>query len=328
MIYIYNSLSNSLSNSLYDKYNNIYNKCNILVIGIFSLLSFIPINYIYENIIRCALLSYFMIDSYKNKIDIILHHILYSLLIIYSPFSIIKRCLIMEWTTFFLLLYKEKYNTKYIFALLWVLIRLIYIPYYFYSIYNKLNMYINNAAVLIYGFHFHWTCKILDKHLNTSYGFSSLLLMIIPLNILDYYKCINFSNYFLLYLQCQISFYFNVIHYHYNNNNYISNVIRSLDNSLIFYTALKYTKFSYSLLVSILFFIYKIIINNDNNLHRYIFVYSPIYLVNEYIFLFPFAFIGLFVIYYKMNNSSYSIIYKYIWHFCSSFLFGFSLIYK
>ena len=90
----------------------------------------------------------------------------------------------MEWTTLSLLLYKEKYISKYVFAILWFGIRLIYIPYYFYSIYDEVNIYINNTTILIYGFHFHWTCKIFDRTLDTSRGFSSMLLMFIPFNLL------------------------------------------------------------------------------------------------------------------------------------------------
>ena len=296
------------------------------MISLFSLLFFIPIDYVSQNNIRTLLLCYFVIDSYKNKLDIILHHLLYGYLTIYGPFHVLHHCLIMEWSTLFLLLYKEKYSSKYVFAILWFVIRLLYIPYYFYSIYDELNIYINNISILIYGFHFHWTCKIFDKTLNTSYGFSSILLMFIPFNILHYRHCMNIHNYLIIYLQYQISFYYNVIYIPYYKTK-IFNIIRSMDNSMIFYIALRYcTDNLYASSISFLFFLYKILIDYNNKFHQYIFIFSILYLIYYSVFLLPFACMAFYVSHNKKNNEDCHIIYNYVWHSCCGVLLVYSLI--
>ena len=45
---------------------------NILCISTFSMLSLFNIEYLNENYVRPLLISYFVIDSYKNKPDIII----------------------------------------------------------------------------------------------------------------------------------------------------------------------------------------------------------------------------------------------------------------
>ena len=296
------------------------------MISLFSLLFFIPMDYLSQNNIRTLLLCYFVMDSYKNKLDIILHHLLYGYLAIYGPFHILHHCLMMEWTTLSLLLYKEKYSSKYIFGILWFGIRLIYIPYYFYSIYDDLNIYINNITILIYGFHFHWTCKIFDRTLDTSHGFSSMLLMFIPFNLLYIRDNMNVKNYLILYLQCQISFYFNVIYIPYYQTK-LWNIIRSIDNSMIFYISIKYyIDHLYSICISLLFLSYKIFIDYDNKIHQYIFNVSILYLIYHFIFLLPFACMAFYVFHNKKNNKDCSIIYNYVWHGCCGFLLAYSLI--
>jgi hypothetical protein len=302
-----------------------YNELNICMISLFSSLFFIPIDYVSQNNIRTLLLCYFVIDSYKNKLDIILHHLLYGYLTIYGPFHVLHHCLMMEWTTLSLLLYKEKYISKYVFAILWFGIRLIYIPYYFYSIYDEVNIYINNTTILIYGFHFHWTCKIFDRTLDTSRGFSSMLLMFIPFNILHYRHSMNIHNYLIIYLQYQISFYYNVIHipYYYTK---LYNIIRSMDNSMIYYISLRYCiDHLYSICFTKLFFLYKIFIDYDNKFHQYIFIFSTFYLIYHFVFLLPFAWIAFYV-FHKKNNKDCHIIYNYLWHGCCGLLLAYSLI--
>ena len=302
-----------------------YNELNICMISLFSSLFFIPIDYVSQNNIRTLLLCYFVIDSYKNKLDIILHHLLYGYLTIYGPFHVLHHCLMMEWTTLSLLLYKEKYISKYVFAILWFGIRLIYIPYYFYSIYDEVNIYINNTTILIYGFHFHWTCKIFDRTLDTSRGFSSMLLMFIPFNILHYRHSMNIHNYLIIYLQYQISFYFNVICIPYYKTK-IFNVIRSMDNSMICYISLRYCiGYLYSIWFSKLFFLYKNLIDYDNKIHQYIFNFSIVYLIYHFVFLLPFACIAFYVFHNK-NNKDCHIIYNYLWHGCCGLLLAYSLI--
>jgi len=288
---------------------------NIIAIGFFSC---VPIEYIPQNNIRMALLCYFALDSYKNKMDVILHHGLYAFLTVYSPFYIIHRCLIMEWSTLCLLLYKEKlYN---MFAFLWFAIRLIYMPYFFYQINNEENIVLSNAGVLIHGFHFHWTCKIVDRKLDTSYGFSSLLLMLIPLNLC----IIDFQHYLILYLQSQISFYFNVIRIpYYDTKQY--HIIRSLDNSMIAYFGLRYIMFPYPHWTSACLCMYKFFIDYYNSLHKSIFVYSTLCLLYRYSLLCPVTLIGAYIFQYKMNTLYHPMLYKYIWHSCSALLLGYSL---
>ena len=303
-----------------------YNYTNVCIIALFSLLFFIPMEYLSQNNIRTLLLCYFVIDSYKNKLDIILHHLLYGYLSIYAPFHVLHHCFIMEWTTLSLLLYKEKYISKYIFGILWFVIRLLYIPFYFYSIYNELNIYINNISILIYGFHFHWTCKIFDRTLDTSHGFSSILLMFIPFNILHIRHNMNIHNYLILYLQYQISFYFNVIYIPYYQTK-LWNIIRSIDNSMIFYISLKYyINNIYTIFTSLLFLLYKIFINYDIKIHQYIFYFSVIYLIYHFIFLLPFVYIAFYIFHYKKNKKKFPIIYNYLWHGCCGVLLAYSLI--
>lgn len=303
-----------------------YNHVNICIITLFSSLFFIPIDYLSQNNIRTLLLCYFVMDSYKNKLDIILHHLLYGYLTIYGPFHVLHHCLIMEWSTLFLLLYKEKYSSKYVFAILWFVIRLLYIPYYFYNLYDELNIYINNISILIYGFHFHWTCKIFDRTLDTSRGFSSILLMFIPFNILHYRHCMNIHNYLIIYLQYQISFYYNVIYIPYYKTK-IFNIIRSMDNSMIFYIALRYcTDNLYASSISFLFLIYKNLINNNSKVHQYMITYSTCVLIYHLCFLILIAIIGGYIFQNKLNTKNYPIIYKYIWHYCCGILLAYSLI--
>lgn len=303
-----------------------YNQLNICMVALFSSLFFIPMDYFPQNNIRTLLLCYFAIDSYKNKLDIILHHLLYGYLAIYGPFHVLHQCFIMEWSTLFLLLYKEKYISKYIFGILWFTIRLFYIPYYFYSIYDDLNIYINNITILIHGFHFHWTCKIFDRTLDTSHGFSSMLLMFIPFNLLYIGDNMNAHNYLILYLQYQISFYFNVIYIPYYETK-IFNMIRSMDNSMIFYISLSYCIDNlYSICISLLFLLYKILIDYNNKFHQYIFIFSTFYLIYHFVFLLPFACIAFYVFYNKKNNKDCLIIYNYVWHGCCGVLLAYSLI--
>ena len=299
---------------------------NLCIITLFSSLFFIPIEYLSQNNIRTLLLCYFVIDSYKNKLDIILHHLLYGYLSIYAPFHVLHHCFIMEWPTLSLLLYKEKYISKYIFAILWVVIRLLYIPFYFYSIYNDMNIYINNITILIYGFHFHWTCKIFDRTLDTSHGFSSMLLMFAPFNILHIRDNMNIHNYLILYLQYQISFYFNVIYIPYYQTR-LWNIIRSMDNSMIFYISLRYCiEHLYAICMTLLFFLYKILIDYDNKIHQYAFIFSGVYLIYHFVFLLPFACMTFYVLHNKKNDKDCQIIYNYVWHGCCGVLLAYSLI--
>lgn len=263
---------------------------NILSIGVFSLLPLC--NDLNETCVRSMLLTYFIIDSYKNKWDIVLHHMLYSIFTLICPFEYVRNTLVLEWSTLLLLLYKKNYPTKKLFVISWGIIRLIYCPYLFYTFHHE-HYFINHLSIVIHYLHFHWTCKIINNKIDTTPGLSSMLLMLIPLHRLSYN--VSLHTYITIYMQCQFSFYYRVFH---------SNFYHSLDTSMIMYISLYYLKF-YPVL-SIVYFIYRQYYSIK--FHKYVFLVALTklcYLNHE---LIPYAVIGL----YSLNKNDLI-----NWHMCA-----------
>ena len=99
-----------------------------------------------------------------------------------------------------------------------------------------------------------------------------------------------------------------------------------MDNSMIYYISLRYCiDYLYSICFSKLFFLYKNLIDYDNNIHHYAFIFSIVYLIYHFVFLLPFAWIAFYV-FHKKNNKDCHIIYNYLLHGCCGFLLAYSLI--
>ena len=275
---------------------------NILCISTFSMLSLFNIEYLNENYVRPLLISYFVIDSYKNKPDIIIHHTICSILTIICQFEYIHKTLLLEWSTLFLLLYKKGYRTKELFLIAWIGTRLIYTPYLFYTF--EPERYIINFSIAVYSLHFHWTCKIINPRIDTTNGWSSMLLMIIPLNIL--YN-VSLYTYMVIYIQSQISFYYRVFN---------TRLMHNLDVSMIMYISLNYLKLNYWM--SLLYFIYRQKYNSA--LHRYIFILSLAKLTYLNYEIIPYIMPGL----YSENKSH--VLHKYIWHISAGIILGYCLM--
>lgn len=262
---------------------------DILSIGLFSGLSLC--NDLNEDWVRGMLLTYFAIDSYKNKWDIVLHHGLYSIFTVMCPFEYVHKTLMLEWSTLFLLLYKKKYPTKELFAISWVLIRLIYCPYLCFT-FNHDHYFINHLSIVVYYLHFHWSCKIINNKIDTTNGMSSMLLMLVPLQMLSYE--VTLQTYITLYIQCQLSFYYRVFR---------TNMLHALDTSMIMYISLDYLNF-YPFL-SIVYFIYRQYYSIK--FHKYVFLVSVTKLCYYNYELIPYVVIGVYSI--KKN-------YIINWHLC------------
>jgi hypothetical protein len=261
---------------------------NILCIGTFSLLSLYKIN----DYIRPLLISYFLVDGYKKKWDIVLHHSMFSIMAAICPLEYIQKTLVLEWTTLCLLLYKHKYPTKELFAISWVILRLIYCPYLFYTFQHE-YYFVNHLSIIIYYLHFLWTCKIINN-IDTTKGISSMLLMIVPLHNLHY--DVSLHTYICIYMQCQLSFYYRVFQ---------TDFLHSLDTSMIMYISLDYLNmYPY---VSILYFIYRQYGTYKFHTHVFLMAVSKLCYYNYE--LIPYVIVGI----YSLKNE-----HTLIWHICSS----------
>lgn len=266
---------------------------NILCIGVFSLLPLC--NYLNETLVRSMLLSYFVIDSYKNKWDIVLHHTLCSIFTVICPFEYVHKTLIFEWSTLLLLLYKRKYPTKELFIISWGVIRLIYCPYLFFTFQHE-HYFINHLSIVIHYLHFHWTCKIINNKIDTTNGISSMLLMLIPLHRLSYN--VSLHTYISIYIQCQLSFYYRVFQ---------TDFLHSLDTTMIMYNSLEYLNiYPY---LSILYFIYRQY--GTLKFHKYVFLIAVSKLCYYNYELIPYVILGIYSIK-KCHIIN--------WHICSSVL--------
>ena len=306
---------------MYNIFN--YKILNLLCIISFITFSCIPNEYLNADYVKRLLMCYFALDAYNNYLDIVLHHLLYYFVTIYEDFALVHKCLIMEWSTLFLLLYKEKYPTKYLFACSWVSIRLMYIPYYFYCIQSELDILSKNIVILIYGFHFHWTCKIMNKGLDTSYGLSSLLLMGVPLNMMYYVVPMDSHTYCMIYMQTQISFYFNVLRLQ-NNHNRLYLTLYALDTTMITYICLTYLNLPYKMILGVTHFLIKYNYPSAY-IHKCIFLFSFLHLANRYSELWYISLVPIYLTQFKMNRLHYPTIYNYLWHGCSGLLISYTL---
>jgi hypothetical protein len=214
-----------------------------------------------------------------------------------------------------LLFHKHIQNNSYNFL---VLLFLLMYPHFLLILQNYIHLFSFYVCFYLIEVIFYW--RIRHRKLDTSYGFSSLLLMLIPLNLC----IIDFQHYLILYLQSQISFYFNVIRIpYYDTKQY--HIIRSLDNSMIAYFGLRYIMFPYPHWTSACLCMYKFFIDYYNSLHKSIFVYSTLCLLYRYSLLCTVALIGAYIFQYKMNTLYHPMLYEYIWHSCSALLLGYSL---
>lgn len=274
---------------------------NILSISVFSLLSLCTLK---DTYIRPLLLSYFIIDAYKNKWDIVIHHLIFSIFVSLVPIEYIQKSLIFEWSTLFLLLYKQKYPTKELFVMSWIGLRLIYCPYLCYTFHHDIYV-INHLSLVVHYLHFHWTCKIINNRIDTTNGVYSMLLMLIPLHMLSY--DVPLYTYISIYIKCQLSFY---------NRVFNINFLRILDTSMIMYTSLDYLNF-YPW-ISIFYFIYRQYY--DIRFHKYVFVIAVSKLCYLNYELIPCTIIGVYSL--KNNHKIYTL----IWYVYSGIILGYCKI--
>ena len=273
-----------------------YSILNMLCIGLFSSLSLF--NLVNEMPLRTILLTYFIVDSYNNKWDVVLHHMCYSIFTIVCPFEYVQKTLLFEWSTLFLLLYKQSLPTKELFVVSWVLTRLVYCPYLWFTFTHE-HYFINHLSILIHGLHFHWTCKIVNPKINTMSGYSSMLLMLIPLHRLNYE--VSLQTYLILYLQSQLSFYYHVFQ---------TDLLLSLDTCMIMYICLDYLDiYPY---ISLFYVIYKRV--GSICFHRYVFVIAVSKLCYVYNEVIPYVVIGIY-------TSIYS--YRAYWHICAGVILSY-----
>lgn len=199
-----------------------YDTLNLLCLSGFATLYFIPCE-TYALWVRGALVFYFVIDTYKNrhKPDLVLHHLTYASMSILAPFEYVQKCLLLEVSTLFLLLYKRKYPTKIPFVISWVGLRLLYTPWVLHLLCQE-NLWYVVPTTLVHGLHFHWSCKIVDSTYDTMRGVSSLLLFLPVLTSQD-------SSW--LYTQAMVSFFFHTTR---------SPLCKTVDTTCIAYFSLNY----------------------------------------------------------------------------------------
>ena len=305
-----------------------------MAIGFFACIS-ITYQYFndYDIYIKTLLFSYFIVDGFvnRNRLDIVLHHTLFAgLTSIIESRILFYKYLLFEWTTLFLMLYtKFNINTQELFAISWFSIRIVYAPFITYDIilYKEQEQYLYLiASTVMYCLFFHWTCKILHRRIETKYGVSSLMLYFFPVLFMLYTKTLSLQTYMLIYYQSMVSFYFHTIReVRENFDNF--NIIRALDTSGICYFATKYLTANKELhyLVPISNFFIKSYFEKSE-IHTIILIITIsklLYMHNETI---------LFVLpgcYAMMNNivfQQFSIVHKYVWHFCVSIALAYTLI--
>tara|TARA_B100000282_G_scaffold296375_1_gene278090 strand:+ start:100 stop:1050 length:951 start_codon:yes stop_codon:yes gene_type:complete len=312
-----------------------YQNANIVFMGVFSILTFFK-HYVFEYnyVIKRTLQTYFITDSiinYKNP-DIVLHHITFGSFIEYSEPNDIYMTLIFEWSTFFLLLYR-KYKSdvfKYLFAFLWITLRILYSPIVFYKIINskqdKMDKYIYCiGTIIMYSLFNNWTCKILHKNIDTKFGFSSMFLYSIPLLSLIHNNTFTFENYYLIYAQSTISFYFNVINEQKERIKYWK-IIRNIDLSFTTIFSSKYfLRNNYAYLAPLYSFIVKEYVNDNFEFHSYLLIYSMTKICIEKPDLIFFILPGMFSMYVNMNHGE-SILDKSLCHLSYSVVIANTLI--
>lgn len=312
-----------------------YQNANIVFMGVFSILSFFK-HYIFEYnyVIKNTLQTYFVIDSvinYKNP-DIVLHHITFGSFIEYSEPNDIYMALVFEWTTFFLLLYRKYKNDvfKYLFAFSWITLRIIYSPVVFYKIIdskqNKMDKYIYSiGTIIIYSLFNNWSCKIFHKNIDTKFGFSSMFLYSVPLFSLIHNNSFTFENYYLIYAQSTISFYFNVIKEQKKKIKHWK-ITRNIDLSLTTIFSSKYfLRNHYAYLAPLYSFIVKEYVNDNFEFHSYLLIYSITKVCIEKPDLIFFILPGMFNMYVNINHRE-SLLNKSLWHLSCSVVIANTLI--
>lgn len=194
---------------------------------------------------------------------------------------------------------------------------------FFYSIQDELSVLSKNIVLLIYGFHFHWTCKIMNKELDTSTGFSSLLLMAVPLNVMYSVVPMDVDTYCMIYLQTQISFYFNVVRFQ-TSHNRLCLTLYALDTTMITYICLTYLNLPYKIILGGTHFLIKYNYPNAY-IHKCVFLFYFLQLANQYKELWYISLIPIYLTQFKMNQLHYPAVYTYLWHGCSGLLISYTM---
>ena len=331
----------------------LYDFINLLNIKCFSIIPFIY-NYIpieYHNFINNYLISYFFIDSFKNYNNalILLHHSMYSYLIyIINDFKLVNYCLVLDLSTFFLLLMKIfKTNIfKPLFIFLWIILRFFYFPLIVYYVINKYyknnitNISSNNilndnilndnilndnilnkiliftSSIISHNLHIYWSISLYDNKLNFKYALSSNFLHIIPVSFCLYYDCLTFEKFiisFYMFLFSSLQYVFK-----YTNYNKIYSIIITGDTTIISYISLmhlnNYNKYYINYLLCIINIIIKLKFKKSK-MHMILVLFSLIkqFTYNNYILILLQPGILIFINN-LINNNKFKYQDLFLWH--------------